>query len=91
MSRPVTFFTLGVGENGRSSAITLPMDSAARNQIYWEVESSSDLASWTVIERQPTYAGPTDSPVEVIEPGSMAALDRLFLRLTLPGGGYAAQ
>ena len=89
-SQPTTFFTMDRQPDGDYPAIIIPLGASERNEIYWEVQSSPDLSAWEVIERQPTYVGPSAEPVIVRDPRPLDSLSRMFLRLAMPGGGFAA-
>ena len=79
--QPVLSIPLTPGSIVQSSWM---FDSVARNQIYWEIQASSDLQNWMTLVSSSTYTGLDSDPVVVNDTVSINSAGRRFHRVFIP-------
>lgn len=79
--------TIELREDGSPEGVSFPLSEAALDLVYWEIEWSADLRDWEVFVRQPHRDLNGEGKVVVLFPEGGGP--RGFVRLTVPGPGYA--
>lgn len=85
-SRPPA--TVEVRPDGSPEGVSFLLSPLARDQVYWEIEGSSDLAAWEVLVRQPKCDVSPGEEILVPFPDDRGPSG--FVRISIPGPGYLA-